>query len=202
MDALIPLCFGIGLSAACGFRIFVPPLILSLVAQQGRIDLPANLAWLDDPLALAVLGAATVIEILAYYIPVVDNLTNAIEAPIAAIVGTLLTSAFLGDFNGDLNPVLQWTLAAIAGGGTASIVEGATGVSRLMSVGLTGGLANPIVSTIELLSAAVLSLLSLLVPLLAAVLVIGLLVFALRQIFRAGRRLLARRERDPSSKLE
>ena len=179
MNFLLPLCFGVGLSAASGFRVFVPPLILSIVAQQGNIELPAGLAWLDSPLAAMILGIATAIEILAYYIPVVDNAVNAIETPLAAISGTLLTAAFLGD----LDPALQWAIAAIAGGGTASIMEGITGTTRLASTGMTGGLANPIVSTIELLCSAVLSLLALLLPVLAIILVIGLIVFALRQLF-------------------
>lgn len=189
MSFLLPLSFGIGLSAASGFRVFVPPLILSILAQQGTIDLPAGLAWLDSPVATTVLGIATAIEILAYYVPVVDNLVNAIEAPIAAVAGTFITAAFLGD----LDPALQWTVAAIAGGGTASVVEGATGVTRLASTGMTGGLGNPIVSTIELLSAAVLSLLALLLPLLAVVLVVGLILFSLRQLLRLLGRIFFKR---------
>jgi len=184
MDVLLPFCFGIGLSAASGFRVFVPPLILSIIAQQGGIDLPVSLAWLDSPLATTVLGVATAIEILAYYIPVVDNIVNAIETPLAAISGTLLTAAFLGD----LDPALQWAVAAIAGGGTASIIEGVTGTTRLASTGMTGGLANPLISTIELLCSAVLSLLALLLPILGLVLVVGLVLFTLRQLFRFAAR--------------
>ncbi|MEO0947497.1 MAG: DUF4126 domain-containing protein [Cyanobacteria bacterium J06641_5] len=196
MNFLLPLCFGVGLSAASGFRVFVPPLILSIVAQQGNIDLPAGLAWLDSPLATMVLGVATAIEILAYYIPVVDNAVNAIETPLAAISGTLLTAAFLGD----LDPALQWSIAAIAGGGTASVIEGVMGTTRLASTGMTGGLANPIVSTIELLCSAVLSLLALLLPILALVLVVGLVLFALRQLSRVVAAARNRRNSPPSAK--
>jgi hypothetical protein len=51
-------------------------------------------------------------------------------------------------------------VALIAGGGAAGLVQGATMLTRLKSSVTTAGLANPIVSTFELVGSLVTSLLS------------------------------------------
>ena len=163
MDILLALCLGVALSAACGFRVFIPPFAMSLAAVYGDFELSEQFAWLGTYPATIALGIATVVEILAYYIPVIDNLLDAIEIPTAIAVGTILTGANLGD----VDPVLQWTLAIIAGGGTAGVIESATTVTRLASTGFTGGMGNILLATMEALSAAILSILALTLPLLA-----------------------------------
>lgn len=180
MEHILALCLGVTLSAAAGFRVFLPPLVMSLGAIHGDLPLASGFEWLGTYPAAIALGAATVIEILAYYIPVVDNLLDTIEIPTAIAVGTILTAASLGD----VNPVLQWTLAVIAGGGTAGIIDSFTAVTRLASTGVTGGVGNPLFATMEALSSAVLSLLALLVPFLAIALVMGLLVMGMGKIFK------------------
>ncbi len=180
MDILLALCLGIALSAACGFRVFLPPFAMSVAAINGNLDLSSQFDWLGTYPAMVALGVATVVEILAYYIPVVDNLLDTIEIPTAIAVGTVLTAANLGD----VDPVLQWALAVVAGGGTAGIIESATSITRLASTGLTGGVGNVLLATMEALSAAVLSMLAFTVPLLAMVLVVGLLIFAITKILK------------------
>lgn len=180
MDILLALCLGIALSAACGFRVFLPPFAMSVAAINGNLDLSSQFDWLGTYPAMVALGVATIIEILAYYIPVVDNLLDTIEIPTAIAVGTVLTAANLGD----VDPVLQWALAVVAGGGTAGIIESATSITRLASTGLTGGVGNVLLATMEALSAAVLSMLAFTVPLLAMVLVVGLLIFAITKILK------------------
>ena len=189
MDILLALCLGVALSAACGFRIFIPPFALSLAANYGNLDLASQLNWLESPVATFTLGIATVIEILAYYIPVVDNLLDMIEIPTAIAFGTILTGANLGE----VDPVLQWTLAVIAGGGTAGVIESATSITRLASTGVTGGMGNFLLATMEALSAAVLSILALTLPLLAIALVAGLLIFAISKVSKYLSSKVARR---------
>ena len=180
MEVIVALCLGVALSAACGFRVFMPALVMSLAANYGDFTLSPGLAWIGTDPAMIAFGVATIVEVLAYYIPVVDNLLDMIEIPTAIAVGTVLTAANLGD----IDPVLQWSLAAIAGGGTAGIIESATSVTRLASTGMTGGIGNIVLATIEALSAAVLSILALTLPLLAAGLVVGLLVFAIAKLMK------------------
>ena len=175
MEIILALCLGVTLSAAAGFRIFVPPLVVSLAAIHQDLSLASGFEWLGTYPAAIALGIATLVEIVAYYIPLVDNLLDTIEIPTAIAIGTILTAANLGD----LEPVLQWVLAAIAGGGTAGIIEAFTSMTRLASTGMTGGTGNFLVATIEDLSAAVLSILALTVPFLAAGIAIGLLILAI-----------------------
>ena len=184
METLLPLCIGVTLSAACGFRVFIPPLVLSLVSIYGDFPLAPGFEWLGTYPAAIALAGATIAEIVAYYIPVVDNFLDAIEIPTVLIVGTMLTAASLGD----TEPILKWTLAVIAGGGTAEVVQGFTTVTRLASTGLTGGMTNSLVSTTEALSATTLSILALTVPVLAGIVVVFLLIFGLKKVFKFWRK--------------
>ena len=176
MEIILALGLGITLSAASGFRLFVPPLILSLFALQGDLELSSGFGWIGTyPTAIA-LGIATIVEILAYYIPVVDNFLDTIEIPTAVTIGTLLTAATLKDVN---SLFWLWGLAAILGGGTAGIIATFTALTRIAFTGVTAGTGNFLVATIEALSSGVLSILALTILPIAVALVIGILILAI-----------------------
>ncbi len=183
METLLGICLGVGLSAACGFRIFVPPLVMSIAAQSGNLQLSDDFAWMGTPQATVAFGVGAFLEVAAYYIPWVDELLDIIATPTAVIAGSIITGSFVSD----MSPMLQWTIAVIVGGGSAGTVQGLTDVTRLASTTLTGGFANPGVSTMELLSSSVLSILAISVPVLAAFLVfvvIGLLLSGVKTLHR------------------
>jgi uncharacterized membrane protein len=94
-DYVPSIVLGIGLAAATGFRVFLPLLVVSVAAYTGHLPLDDKFAWLGTLPALVMLGVAAVIEILAYYIPVIDNLLDTIAMPAAAIAGTIITVIFL-----------------------------------------------------------------------------------------------------------
>ena len=48
MDIFLSVCMGIGLAAACGFRVFVPFLLLSVAALTGHVQLAKGFAWIWD----------------------------------------------------------------------------------------------------------------------------------------------------------
>lgn len=202
MDILIALCIGIGLSAATGFRIFIPPLLMSAAAVTGHYTPPAELAWMATQPALIAFAGATVIEVLAYYIPWVDNLLDVVEVPLAAIAGTMLTAGMLSGAIAtsfpEMSPLILWTAAAVVGGGTAAATEGATVVTRLASTATTGGIANPALSTAENLSAVIMTWLAIAVPILA----LGLVVFVVWYAVSRGVRLLLRRQSHSPSQLQ
>lgn len=181
MEIILALGLGITLSAASGFRLFVPPLILSLAMLHGDLELAPGFGWIGTyPTAIA-LGIATIVEILAYYIPVVDNFLDTIEIPTAVTIGTLLTAATLKDVN---SLFLLWGLAAIVGGGTAGIIAAFTALTRLAFTGMTAGMGNFLVATTEALSSGVLSILALTILPIAVALVIGLLILAIVRLPR------------------
>ncbi len=168
MDTLVSIAIGIGLSAACGFRIFVPPLVMSIAAIFGHLPLSPQFEWIGTYPALIAFGIATFIEIAAYYIPWVDHVLDLISTPTAIAVGTFITKALVQD----TDPLVEWTVAVIAGGGSAGIIQTLMGMVRLSSTALTGGIGNPIVSTIEAGSSLILSVLAIFVPILAVMLVL------------------------------
>ncbi|MBR8832894.1 MAG: DUF4126 domain-containing protein [Stigonema ocellatum SAG 48.90 = DSM 106950] len=180
LDTLIEFLLGISLSAAAGFRVFVPLLALSVASVFGHFDLPTDFDWLESPQALAVLAVACLLEIIGYYIPWLDHLLDTVATPAAFIAGTIVTASFAPE----MNPVVQWTLALIAGGGTAGLTKGLMNILRITSTGVSGGLTNPVVSTIELVSAIALSVLAIALPVVAGIIVIGFLIFAIQRIWK------------------
>ena len=115
-DTLLSIFLGIGLAASVGFRVFLPLFALSLVSHFGVWELNESWQWVGSLAAVITLGVATIVEIVAYYIPYLDNLLDSIAIPLAAIAGTAVMVSTVAD----LNPVITWSLAIIAGGGTRS----------------------------------------------------------------------------------
>ncbi len=171
LDFLSLLVLAVACSAACGFRIFLPPLGLGIAAHIGAITLNPDMLWLANTWTLALLGLASLFEITAYYIPWLDNLLDSITTPTAVIAGTLLTSSMLTEYD----PAVKWSLGLIAGGGVAGVVQGSTVAIRASSTALTGGLGNFIVATIEWLLAALIIYLAIIFPLLAILVLCAIL---------------------------
>src|SRR5262245_48542127 len=126
METVLAIALGLALSAACGFRVFLPLLGLGLAQATGHLTLASKFAWLGSTPALIILGVATVVEIAAYYIPWLDHLLDTIASPAAVVAGIVATAAVLTD----VDPVWRWTLAVIAGGGLAATVQGSTVLAR------------------------------------------------------------------------
>ncbi len=183
MESLLGLFAGLGLAAACGFRVFVPLLVMGIAARTGHLELSSGFAWIAGYPAMITFGAATLAEIAGYYVPWIDNLLDTIASPAAVVAGVMVTSACIVE----MDPYLKWTLAIIAGGGAAAVVQGLTATSRAASTATTGGLGNPLLSTVEAGSAAGLALLAVFLAPLAALIVLGLVYWVVKRLF-FGRR--------------
>ncbi|ELW82049.1 hypothetical protein ABIC56_003882 [Acinetobacter bereziniae] len=181
IETLLSLCIGVGLSAACGFRVFVPLLVMSIASLMGWFEPMKGFEWLAIPSVCIGLAVATVCEIGAYYIPWVDNALDTIATPAAMVAGTLTTMAVS---SGEMSQFASWAAAIIVGGGTATAVQMGTVAVRGLSTATTGGIANPVVSTGEWIGAIVVSVLSLIVPVLVVIVGILLVVIAIRWIKR------------------
>lgn len=178
-ETVTSIFLGIGLAASVGFRVFLPLFALSLAAFFGRWELNESWEWIGSLAALITLGIAMLIEIFGYFIPWVDNLLDSMAVPLAAIAGTaVMVSTVAG-----LDPMVTWSLAIIAGGGTATAIKGAGATTRLASSATTGGLGNPIVSTVETGTAVAVTAASIFAPALAAILVI-IILFIIFRIYR------------------
>jgi hypothetical protein len=175
---------GVALASATGFRVFLPMLILSGAAYFGHVHLDQTFAWLGTPPALIMLSVAACAEVLAYYIPVVDNLLDVLATPAAMIAGTIVSAAVMSD----MPPMVKWTAAVIAGGGIAGLTRGVTGILRAHSTVATAGLGNPVISTAELVGALLIPVLAFVAPVVALALVVVFLLVVVRLARRFLRR--------------
>ena len=184
MDTLLAICLAIGLAASCGLRVFLPMLVGSVAARFGWLELSEGFAWIESNPAIAVFAIATCIEIGSYYIPWLDNLMDSVSVPASVLAGILVSMAAFGD----VDPTLKWSVSTIAGGSSAGLINLGMSGLRLGSSFLTAGFGNPVVSTLEWIGAFILSVLAILLPFLAAMIVL-LLIWLL---FKFAMRFLAR----------
>lgn len=184
MDFLFSVGLGVGLAAACGFRVFLPILIMGLAARSGFMELTDGFEWMAGSLALLTFAVAVTCEIGSYYIPWLDNLLDAAAMPAAVTGGVVVGAANIET----ATPLLDWGLAAVAGGGSAAVVQTGTTLLRGASTAITAGLGNPVVSTAENGAAIGLSVLAIVVPMLALATVLMLVFFVVAGLRRRFRR--------------
>ena len=153
---------------------------MSIASLSGHLTLSPSFEWIGTYPALAAFRVASILEISAYYIPWLDNLLDTIAAPTVFIAGTVVMASTITD----MSPFLKWTLAFIVGGGVAGTVQGFTSITRVASSATTGGLGNPVISTLEAGGSTALSVLSLTLPIVAGVAVLCVLYFASKKVFR------------------
>jgi hypothetical protein len=180
-DLLFSVALGIGLAAATGFRVFIPLLVAGLAARAGWVPLTESFAWLQSTPALVALGTAAVLETLAFYIPGLDHLLDVLAGPLAVVAGILASVAVMVD----VPPEIRWPIAVIAGGGIAALTKGTSAVIRAKTAAMTGGLGNPVVSTVETAGAATVSILAIVAPLLCLLGAIVIVVWAVRRLRRS-----------------
>lgn len=189
LENVLGILIGVGLAAACGFRVFVPLLVMGAAARLGWFDPSPGFAWLAATPALVAFGAATALEVLAAHVPWVDHALDVVAAPLAIGAGALTMAGALGE----ASPLLRWSLALIAGGGTAGLFHGLNAALRVGSTATTAGFGNPLFATIETAGSFVLAAIAVLVPL--AGVAVGILVAALivrqRRRYRAAAALAA-----------
>ena len=180
---LVSVAIGLGLAAAAGFRVFVPLLALGLASRQGLVALAPGFEWVASPPALIAFGTATVVEVLAYHVPFLDHLLDVIATPSAVVAGTIASAAVLTD----LPPVVKWSVAVLAGGGAAGLVQTATVLARVGSTTFTGGLGNVLFASFELFGAVGTVVLAIALPMVAFGLLLLLLVAAAVIVTRLAR---------------
>ncbi len=185
-EAITAFLMGLGLAATAGFRIFVPLLIGSLAIHAEMVVPAEGFLWLGSDVALILFSVATILEVLAYYVPWVDNLLDTVATPAAIVAGTLLTASFIGESS----EIFRWAVAIIAGGGAAGIVQGITVLVRGGSTTTTGGVANPLVATGELGASVAGGVLAVFFPILAIILMV-IFLFLIFSKIRKRRKLKA-----------
>ena len=161
-------CLAIGLAAACGFRVFVPPLIYGIFYKADFVELGDSWSWIGNDWIIILLIFASIIELLATYVPLIDNLLDFISTPASIIAGTILSFSSLSN----LDPGLQWLLSIICGLGVTSSFQVSTVLLRAFLTTFSGGLLNPFFSLIEDILTVFISISSILIPIIGLIIVI------------------------------
>ena len=200
------------LGSSAGMRVFLPLLLLTLAANGylplgglGIAELPTSMAWLGTPYALAVAAVLYAIEQLAYFVPVVDHITDVVETFLAPLAGAIVAMAALvqpsvPETVNVLMPIAAlatagvaevslgtWLTALAVGGIPALIMHGAMAIARAVLNLMTGCLGT-IASVFEDIGAVIVFILALVLPILALILLAGLAAFLVVKWMRRKRR--------------
>jgi hypothetical protein len=186
--ALSHLATSFGLAGSAGLNAYLPLLIVALTARfTTLITLNPPFDLLTDNLVIAAIVVLLLIETLVDKIPAVDTLNDGIQTFVRPAAGAVLFAAN-ANVIGDMNPAL----ALICGLLVAFSVHGVKATARPLITGLTGGVANPIVSVAEDAVSATATVTALVAPLLGFVVLLALVL-----VFVAWRR----RRRHPVSRV-
>jgi hypothetical protein len=188
---LTQIAMGMALSACAGFRVFVPMLAAALAAQLGVVHLPADMQWLGSWGAVICFGTAAILEVVAYYIPFIDNLLDTAAAPLSVGAGTVLAFSLLPIAGQE--PLIRWTIALMAGGSAAGTIQLSTGLLRLLSSKATAGVGNAVVATSENAVATTGSVLSFIFPVVMAVLFLFLVIWIVMKLIAKVGALMGKR---------
>ena len=177
LQVLIAASTGLGLAAASGFRVFLPPFLMAVWLRLGFLDVNiegSEFEAFSSDVSILLLGVASLSEIMAYKIPWMDNMLDSLATPWAGLAGIYLVAVSLEG----ADPSVQWALAIIAGGGASLSIQSATVAGRGLSSMFTLGLANPFFSLIEDIASVLLIFIALLAPL-AALFASVILIFVI-----------------------
>jgi len=172
---------GIALAAIAGLRAWMPLLLAGILARAGVFELGSAFSFLSSTPALVAFGVATAVEILGDKIPVVDHSLDAIGTVLRPAAGALLASAAIGHVT---DPLTATAVGTAVGVPSAIVPHVAKSSLRAASTLLTGGLANPILSTLEDFTALALFVLAALIPLAVVAILAMAAILTLRRATR------------------
>jgi len=176
MDFLTAVLTAIGLSACAGLRAFLPIFGAGLAARLLGWPLPPGLDSLASDTGLLIFGLATLVELAADKIPVVDHVLDAIHTVIGPVAGILM--AYIPFSN--LPPPYAIALAIMTGGAVAGGVHVLAATTRVKSSVLTLGIANPVLSMIEDMFAFTTLVVTILAPVLLLLFLAGAIIWMRR----------------------
>ncbi len=187
IEAISGLSAAFGLAGSAGLNAYIPLLMVALAARlpldNPLIKLQAPYDLLGSWWAIGLIVVLLVIEIVADKIPAVDTVNDGIQTFIRPAAGAIL---FAGSANviTDVHPILALGAGLLVAGGVHATKTAARPVVTVS----TAGVGNPIVSTLEDITAFVVSFLAILLPIIAALLLFTLLIFTFIIVRRWRRR--------------
>lgn len=181
---MIEILSAFGLSAATGLNAYLPLLIVGLLGRfTDWIALKAPWNTLENPWVLGVLAVLLFIEMAVDKIPAVDTINDVIQTLVRPAAGAILFAAS-GNIISQMSPVA----AMICGLLVAGSVHAAKTTARPAITASTAGLGNPVVSVVEDIVSGVTTFIAIILPVLAAIVIVALLGFFLWLSVRRHRR--------------
>lgn len=180
---------GITLAAPAGLNAYIPLLAVALSEHFGWIRLRAPFDLMGHWWFIALVAVLLAVEIVADKVPAVDHVNDAVQTFVRPAAGGLL--AVSASNPGGVEPWLFLVAGVLVSFGVHAVKASARPVINAT----TGGLGAPVVSTVEDVGAAGVSVLALLVPVLTFVLVVAVVVATVWAITRWRRR---RRAAEPT----
>lgn len=191
---MLELITGTTLAASAGLNAYIPLLGLGLLSRfTSVVQLPESWAWLENGWALGVLGVLLLVETLVDKVPALDTINDVLQTAVRPASGGMVfaagsasTTAAVTDPASFVESAQFWPF--VMGVVIALVPHLLKAVARPVLNVLTGGAGASVMSVLEDVGAALLTVLAVIVPVLALgvlVLVIVLLVRRLRRALRA-----------------
>jgi len=171
IDLLQSIALGIGLAACAGLRAWLPLFAVGVSVRLGVLPLGESFRFLGSNTALTVFAIATVIELIADKIPVVDHALDALSTLLKPVAGVVLAASVLWTVD---DPIVAIALGVMVGAPAAFAPHAAKTTLRGVLSPLTAGLASPVLSVLEDVIAFGLVALAILAPFVVAA---GVLLF-------------------------
>lgn len=177
MDGVLSVFTAFGLSSAAGLNAYLPLLIVALVARFSDL-LTLNPPWnaMESWWVIGVLSVLLLIEIIVDKVPAVDTVNDVIHTVIRPVAGAILFASSAGSV-GEVHPVLAMICGLFVAGG----VHAVKATARPVITGTTAGIANPVVSTLEDVLSLTVTVLAIVLPILALLLLVGVLIWFVRR---------------------
>lgn len=202
LSILVAVILGVGLSAAAGFRVFVPLLGAGIAIRVGWLAPGESLEWVGSTPALVAFGLACIVELLGTLIPAVDHAIDGLAAPMSAAAGSILMAVQMCDQLGlgvseqlagvdgvrELSPLVLWTISIIIGGGLALGTHTVAAAGRVGSTALTAGIANPIYAAAESATSMAATTLAIVLPPCCLVLAVPMILVIVLILIRRHRK--------------
>jgi hypothetical protein len=180
-DVVTSVSLAIGLAACAGLRAWLPLLLVGGLARGGVLTLGSSFGFLASNRALILFGVATAIEIIGDKIPAIDHGLDMLSTVLRPAAGSLIAASVMWEVR---DPLTALAVGVAVGAPSALVPHAAKTVLRAASTTLTGGLANPVISLVEDVVALAVFVFSVILPLLAAIVLLAVGFLVVRRLSR------------------
>ena len=180
-DVVTSVSLAIGLAACAGLRAWLPLLLVGALARGGVLTLGSSFGFLASNRALILFGVATAVEIIGDKIPAIDHGLDMLSTVLRPAAGSLIAASVMWEVR---DPLTALAVGVAVGAPIALVPHAAKTVLRAASTTLTGGLANPVISLVEDVVALAVFVFSVILPLLAAIVLLAVGFLVVRRLSR------------------